>query len=390
MQYLLNLLILLVAQSFAWTLSNGFSTKQRMKQSSLLAASLSSTTNHPTDHHSVPFFISTSDTDATTRVNGINGASSLVVKEEAELHHHDSPIQQHQPSNKAAAESLAVVDQGRVLEGGKVIDFGNVKATSRAEQALLEARNHVLATTASSSVLTTSSKTEILGIHQDVIDLVGHSLGDFATPVQVQECAAWLRSLALPSLFSEVTASTSSFDSSSIAQYKKILNQAYDEAGEVTAAYAKTFYMGTMLLPEQARRAIWAIYVWCRRTDEIVDAPREAQTDNNNDKPDEMLLDLSAWELRLEQLWATGNVVDVYDLCLLDVRVQYPTLDRTPFMDMIRGMLMDVPGLGQDRYDTFDELHLYCYRVAGTVGIMSLPVFGCAPGFTDEVARYDE
>ena len=58
-----------------------------------------------------------------------------------------------------------------------------------------------------------------------------------------------------------------------------------------------------------------------------------------------------------------------------------------PFSDMIRGMLMDIPELGQERYDTWDELHLYCYRVAGTVGLMSMPVFGCAPGYTDEMAK---
>ena len=40
------------------------------------------------------------------------------------------------------------------------------------------------------------------------------------------------------------------------------------------------------------------------------------------------------------------------------------------------GMLMDVPGLGQDRYQSFEELYLYCYRVAGTVGLMTLPVLG--------------
>jgi phytoene synthase len=100
-----------------------------------------------------------------------------------------------------------------------------------------------------------------------------------------------------------------------------------------------------------------------------------------------MLYDLSSWEMRLENLWKYGQVVDVFDLCLLDVRVKYPALPITPFVDMIRGMLMDVPGLGQDRYDTFDELHLYCYRVAGTVGLMSMPIFGCAEGFTEEQAR---
>ena len=72
-----------------------------------------------------------------------------------------------------------------------------------------------------------------------------------------------------------------------------------------------------------------------------------------------MLLDLSSWEMRLERLFHSGDVVDVYDLCLLDVRVNYPTLDMQPFMDMIRGMLMDVPDLGTERYENFDELHLY-------------------------------
>jgi hypothetical protein len=49
---------------------------------------------------------------------------------------------------------------------------------------------------------------------------------------------------------------------------------------------------------------------------------------------------------------------------------------------MIRGMRIYIPNLRQDRYDTFDELHLYCYRIAGTVGLMSMPIFGCAPGCT--------
>jgi phytoene synthase len=86
-------------------------------------------------------------------------------------------------------------------------------------------------------------------------------------------------------------------------------------------------------------------------------------------------------------LWQFGQVVDVLDLPLLDVRQSYPALEIQPFVDMIRGMLMDIPNLGQDRYETFDELHLYCYRVAGTVGLMSMPIFGCAPGCTDEQAK---
>lgn len=81
-----------------------------------------------------------------------------------------------------------------------------------------------------------------------------------------------------------------------------------------------------------------------------------------------------------------GDVIDVYDLCLLHVHVQYPSLDITPFMDMICCMLMDVPELGPEWYEMFDELHLYCYHVAGTVRLMSLPVFGCASGYNDTIA----
>jgi phytoene synthase len=196
----------------------------------------------------------------------------------------------------------------------------------------------------------------------------------------VQNVAAYMRSKA-PAGFFEIDEDSQdrSFGQSEITEFQSILQKAYVESGEVTSAFAKTFYMGTQLMPEKAREAIWAIYVWCRRTDEIVDAPRE------NDA--EMLTDLSSWELRLENLWTYGKVEDVFDLCLLDVRITYPNLPITPFVDMIRGMLMDVPGLGQDRYETFDELHLYCYRVAGTVGLMSMPVFGCAAGYNEDVAR---
>ena len=55
---------------------------------------------------------------------------------------------------------------------------------------------------------------------------------------------------------------------------------------------------------------------------------------------------------------------------------------------MIDGMLMDTPGhqLFQDRYETWDELYTYCYRVAGTVGLMVLPVLGTSTTHTLEEA----
>lgn len=56
--------------------------------------------------------------------------------------------------------------------------------------------------------------------------------------------------------------------------------------------------------------------------------------------------------------------------------------------DMIDGMVMDVPGIGKNRYQTFEELELYCYRVAGTVGLMVLPILGTADGVSEEDAKF--
>lgn len=58
---------------------------------------------------------------------------------------------------------------------------------------------------------------------------------------------------------------------------KGLLEQAYDRCAEVTSEYAKTFYLGTQLMTQQQARAIWAIYVWCRRTDELVDGPNASR-----------------------------------------------------------------------------------------------------------------
>eukprot|EP00741_Cyanophora_paradoxa_P007127 tig00001093_g6898.t1 len=146
------------------------------------------------------------------------------------------------------------------------------------------------------------------------------------------------------------------------------LATAYEKCRAITAQYAKTFYLGTMLMPPEKRKAIWAIYVWCRRTDELVDGPRALRSD--------LPVVLDEWERRLEALFA-GRPTDLYDLALWDTLQRFPH-EIQPYRDMIAGMVMD---LNQNRYQTFDELKVYCYRVAGTVGLMSTAVMGTSqPG----------
>nr|GMD00725.1 phytoene synthase 2, chloroplastic [Ipomoea batatas] len=144
-----------------------------------------------------------------------------------------------------------------------------------------------------------------------------------------------------------------------------VLSEAYDRCGEVCAEYAKTFYLGTMLMTPERRRAIWAIYVWCRRTDELVDGPNASHITPKA---------LDRWEARLDDIFG-GRPFDMLDAAVSYTVSKFP-VDIQPFRDMIEGMRMD---LWKSRYKNFDELYLYCYYVAGTVGLMSVPVMGIAP-----------
>jgi len=150
------------------------------------------------------------------------------------------------------------------------------------------------------------------------------------------------------------------------------LAEAFEACRRETAEWAKTFYLGTLLMPPAKRRAIWAIYVWCRRTDELMDSPEAMQRSTA-----ELAARLDAWEQRTRDLFR-GEVRDGLDLVMRDTIERFPQ-PLQPYLDMIEGMRMD---LTTTRYASFEELRLYCYRVAGTVGLMTQEVMGLDPAYT--------
>lgn len=85
---------------------------------------------------------------------------------------------------------------------------------------------------------------------------------------------------------------------------------------------------------------------------------------------------LDRWQERLEATF-DGKPYDILDAALTETVSRFPVAIQ-PFRDMIEGMRMD---LVKPRYQTFDELYEYCYRVAGTVGLMSTPVMGIDPSY---------
>ena len=163
----------------------------------------------------------------------------------------------------------------------------------------------------------------------------------------------------------------------------QLIDDAYLQCQTLTAEYAKTFYLATRAMPENQARATWAIYAWCRRVDELVDG---ATVDPD---PAVQKAELDAWMARLERMWAGDRYavagLDVYDTAFSDMIKSFPGAEIEPYRDMVRGMLMDVSD--KVTYETWEELYLYCYRVASTVGLMTLPVMGTAPGVTMEDAR---
>ena len=144
------------------------------------------------------------------------------------------------------------------------------------------------------------------------------------------------------------------------------LEDAYEICRKETQQWAKTFYLGTLLLPYEKRKAIWAIYVWCRRTDELMDSPEALKKSE-----EELSESLNLWEENTKNIFK-GIVKSDLDAVLSDTLEKYPqTID--PYLDMIAGQRMD---LTKFRYKNFEELKLYCYRVAGTVGLMTQNVMG--------------
>ncbi len=124
-------------------------------------------------------------------------------------------------------------------------------------------------------------------------------------------------------------------------------------------------------MPADKRHAIWAIYAWLRQTDELVDG---AEAEGLSPKALQSKLD--GWAERMESLFETDTSSVKTEIALADAIARYKIPIR-PFREMIAGQRMD---LERDRYETWEELRLYCYRVAGTVGEMSSAIMGFAPG----------
>lgn len=135
---------------------------------------------------------------------------------------------------------------------------------------------------------------------------------------------------------------------------------AYAHCERVTRTEAKNFSYGIRLLPPDKRRALCAVYALSRRVDDIGDG-----TLPDADK----LEQLEGVRRDVRALEASSDAVLV---AVADVARRFP-IPVSAFLELVDGVEMDVRGTS---YDTFDELVVYCRRVAGTIGRLCLGIYG--------------
>ena len=143
---------------------------------------------------------------------------------------------------------------------------------------------------------------------------------------------------------------------------------------EITRQQAKNFYYAFLFLPRAKRLAIYAVYAFCRYCDDIADGAQALATQQAL---------LQAWREELDRCYA-GRPSHLITQALQWVIDAYP-IPKRYFEELICGVEMD---LTIQRYTTFSDLELYCYRVASVVGLICIEIFGYAHPGVQGYARH--
>ena len=184
-----------------------------------------------------------------------------------------------------------------------------------------------------------------------------------------------------------------------------IVNTSYDYCEALTIREAANFYHSFKYLPDEQRRAMCAYYAFCRRADDIADGDyrdlfpgsdgaEDPEAQEYINRLEEMIqrvpvVDRSSFMDKMAQLYffrkklstAYNDLAstDPIFLALKDT-VQRFGIPKIHMDDLITGMEDD---FFRDRYESFDDLYKYCYRVASTVGLVCIEIYG----YEDPAAR---
>ncbi len=139
------------------------------------------------------------------------------------------------------------------------------------------------------------------------------------------------------------------------------LDADYQRCAEITRRSRSSFYYAFILLTAERRRALNAVYAFCRFIDDIAD-------DESIREPAVLL---ARWREELDRVYA-GVPTRALSRALADSARRF-SIPRIYFEEIIAGVEMD---LSRTRYQTFEELRPYCYRVASALGLICIEIFG--------------
>ena len=139
------------------------------------------------------------------------------------------------------------------------------------------------------------------------------------------------------------------------------LDADYERCAEITRRSRSSFYYAFILLPAERRRALNAVYAFCRFIDDIAD----------DESIREPAARLKRWREELDRVY-TGIPTRALSRALADSARRF-AIPRIHFEEIIAGVEMD---LSRTRYQTFEELRPYCYRVASALGLICIEIFG--------------
>jgi len=151
------------------------------------------------------------------------------------------------------------------------------------------------------------------------------------------------------------------------------LERSYAEAERTTATWAKSFYFASRFVPPAKRRAIFALYHYCRYADNLVDL-------RGDRPPAEVRAQLALLGATVRALHAGAVPDDPRWLALADTLRRHP-VPLAPLLELLDGLATDLEPVAMR---SFAELERYSYQVAGVVGLMLGPVLGA------DRAGYDE
>ena len=137
----------------------------------------------------------------------------------------------------------------------------------------------------------------------------------------------------------------------------------YDEAARATAVGSKSFFFATRFFPRELARSAHAVYWFCRTTDDLVDECASIDEGRRN---------LEAWAIATRRALNAGRSDNGILAVFADAVKRHGIAHELPF-ELIEGMRMD---LNCTRYRCFEELRVFCYRVASVVGLMMSQVIG--------------